>query len=58
MHDFPGSHALPVAPPPRLSHLWPYLAFPPAVVAGFALREWLTRRSRAHASGTPDPGSW
>ncbi len=49
--------ALPVAPPPpRLLGLWPYFAFPTAVVAWFALREW--RRSRAHASGSPDPGSW
>jgi len=47
-----------VGPPPRLWTLWPYLAFPPAVVAGFALREWLRRRSRAHGSGAPEPGSW
>ena len=38
---------LPVAPPPpRLLALWPYLAFPPAAVACFALREWLKRRGR------------
>ena len=37
--------ALSVAPPPpRLWSLWPYLAFPPAAVVGFALREWLKHR--------------
>jgi hypothetical protein len=45
-----------VGPPPRLWTRWPYLVLPPAAVACFALREWLRRRSRAHASGTPDPG--
>src|SRR5262245_24203813 len=38
--------ALPVAArPPRLLALWPYLALPLAIGAGFALREWLARRA-------------
>lgn len=43
------SGELEVAPPaPPLVALWPYLVLPPAVVALFALREWLTHRRGVH----------